>query len=373
MRTRCMFFSALILILIHASAVHGQIVYNQPASSSLRYYYSNWSVDNAPGIETALSQSTVSISGFVPLRDDFEARYYFVSGYNNLDLDNTVSEMSGAGDLRLQVSHSYYEDRLLFSLGMNLPTGKKELDTTGERQIIEVLSRDYLSFPLRRYGEGFGFNVQVGGAREIGRFKCGLSAVYDYTGTYKPYRDSDDYNPGNALSLNATTQVVSGRINYTGDIGFSIFGADNLDDKKIYKQAPSFNTRLTATYPKEPYSATVGLRMIIRGRNTRYSLTDGIIESQLKKYGDEFDAFLRVVYTARDVWNLGALIGTRQILSSEEELGKSSIYNFGFDINRDFSNRLRLDAGVMYHTGSTNEGTVDIMGLLISCGLSVTY
>lgn len=373
MQTRKIMLPALILILIRASSADGQIVYNQPGSSALRYYYINWSLDSSLGAEEGISQSAVSLSGFVPIRDNFEARYYFISGYNNLDLDNTVSEMSGSGDLRLQLSHSYAKDRILLSMGLNLPVGKKELDTTGERRIIEFLSRDYLSFPLRRYGEGFGFNLQVGGAAEVGRFKCGMSAVYDYTGAYKPYKDSGDYNPGNAFSLSATTNVVFGKISCTGDLGFSVFGADNLEDNKIYKQAPQFSARLTAAYPNERYSATLGLRMILRGRNTRYSPADGVIESQLKKYGDEFDAFLQFAYTIRVAWRLAALVGTRQILSSEEELGKSSLYNFGCNINREMSDHVSFGLGLMYHTGSTDQGAVDISGLQMSGGLSVTY
>ena len=155
--------------------------------------------------------------------------------------------MSGLGDLRLQLAHSFSRDRLLLSAGLNLPTGKRELDPDGERRIIEFLSRDYLSLPLRRYGEGFGFNLQAGGATELGPFKCGLSGVYDYCGSYKPYEGSGDYDPGDAVSLNATAGVSSGRIEYAGDVGFSFFGTDALDGENIYKQAPQFSARLMAT------------------------------------------------------------------------------------------------------------------------------
>ncbi len=316
---------------------------------------------------------TLGLSGFVPLRDNFEARYQIVSGYNNLDAYGAQTNMSGLGDLRLQLAHSFSRDKLLLSAGLNLPTGKRELDPDGERRIIEFLSRDYLSLPLRRYGEGFGFNLQAGGAAGLGPFKCGLSGVYDYCGSYKPYEGSGEYDPGDAFSLNATAGTTSGRIEYAGDFGFSFFGTDALDGASIYRQAPQFSTRLMATRHGEEYSTTLGMRMILRGRNRRYDPTDGAIESQLKKYGDEFDVFLRVARTLGAGWKIGALVGTRQILSSEEELGRSSLLNFAVDLGKDLSRNLGLDLGVMYYTGSADGGDVDIGGLQMSGGLRVSH
>jgi hypothetical protein len=98
-----------------------------------------------------------------------------------------------------------------------------------------------------------------------------------------------------------------------------------------------------------------------------------LIDSQLKKYGDEFDVFLRVARALGADWKIGALIGTRQILQGEEDLGKSSLLNFAVDLGRDLSRNLGLDLGVMYHTGSTDGGAVGIGGLQMSGGLRVSY
>ncbi len=358
---------------LFATAADCQIVYNQPGSSALKFNYSNWNLAPENGPDQAISQMTLGLSGFLPIRDNFEARYQILSGYNDLEMDNAGADMTGLGDLRLQFSHSFSRDRLLLSAGLNLPTGKRELDADGERRIVEFLSRDYLSLPLRRYGEGFGFNLQAGGAAELGPFKCGLSGVYDYCGSYTPYDGSGEYNPGDAFSLNATAGATSGRIAYTGDIGFSLFGTDALDGSDIYRQAPQFNARLTATLPGDRVGTTLGIRTIIRGRNKRYSLTDGIIDSQLKKYGDEFDAFLRVTFALGNSWNIGTMAGTRQILSSEEELDKSSLLNFAVDLCGDLSGHLGLDLGFMYNTGSADGSAFDVSGFQASGGLRVSY
>jgi len=269
MRIKTIVAATLALASLFAAEASCQIVYDQPGSFALKLNYGRWTLDPAGGPEQSISQAALGLSGFVPLRDNFEARYQIVSGSNDLDLDGARSDMSGLGDLRLQLAHSFSRDRLLLSAGLNLPTGKKELDPDGERRIIEFLSRDYLSLPLRRYGEGFGFNLQAGGAAALGPFTCGLSGVYDYCGSYKPYEGSGEYDPGDAVSLNATAAVSSGRVRYTGDFGVAVFGTDGLDGADIYRQSPQFSARLGAALSGATYGAELGLRMILRGRNER--------------------------------------------------------------------------------------------------------
>ncbi|MBN2183976.1 MAG: hypothetical protein JW746_01480 [Candidatus Krumholzibacteriota bacterium] len=373
MQTKKIILPVIFILSVLASSAESQIVYQQPGSSILKFHYNRWTLDDPSGTENIILQRTVIFSGFLPLRDNFEARYYIAQGYNNLDYGSGETDISGLSDLRIQMSHSFVKDQILLSAGVNLPTGKRELDPVTDRAIIEFLSFDFLSLPMRRYGEGLGFNLQAGGAKEAGRFKYGLSAVYDYCGKYEPYSDGGDYDPGDAISANATAAATIRKIDYSGDIGFSVFGTDQLDGDNIYKQGPQFNARLMAVYPADKYSATFGIRMILRGRNKRYSVTDGVIDSQLKKYGDEFDSFLRIAYNVGKGSQLAGLVGMRQILTSEEYLGKSSIYHFGADFNKSFSERFSLDLGLIYHTGSTDYDDIDIRGIQVAGGLRVAY
>jgi hypothetical protein len=373
MRTRTIVAAILALASMSAAPASGQIVFDQPGSFALKFNYGAWSLDPAAGADENLSQTSLALSGFVPIRENFEARYQILTASNDLETGYADENMSGLGDLRIQLAHSFAKDRALLSAGLNLPTGARELDPDGERRIVEYLSRDYLSLPLRSYGAGFGFNLQAGGAAELGPFTCGLSAVYDFLGAYKPYDGVGDYDPGDAISVNATATASSGRIRYTGDLGFAVFGTDALDGADIYRQSPQFSARLAAALSGGTYGAELGLRMIVRGRNERYSTATGAIESELKQYGDEFDVFLRVARPLGKDWKLGALVGTRQIMESEEALGRSSLLNVGADLGRNLSRNLGLDLGFMYYTGSTDGGETGIGGLQASAGLRVSY
>lgn len=380
MRIKKVIMPVLILTLIFPASALCQIVYNQPASTNLKFHYSSWNLEkglksgaDSLGTKDEISQRMVSLSGFIPIRENFEARYYLVTSSNSIDYNNTESELSGFGDARIQLSHSFSDDRILLSAGLNLPTGKRELDTGEEREVIEFLSRDYLSLPIRRYGEGFGINLLAGAAAELGGLKLGASAMFNHTGTYTPYEGSGDYDPGDAFSLGANSNLVLGKVIWAADIGYTIIGTDRLDGDDIYKQSGQFLGQLSGTYVLDPYSVTVGARAILRGRNERYSLSTGAVESQLEKYGDEFDAFTKFVYAASGGWNLSMHIATRQIAESEESLGSSSIYNFGFGIVKEISHNLSFDIGGIYHTGSTETEDADLSGIQASAGIRVVY
>ena len=374
MRIKKIFILVLIISVPPLSASFGQIIYDQPYSASLNFYYNSWSLDNpVTGGKEDLSQRTFSLSGFMPLRDNFEARYSIVTASNSLDMNNTENELSGLGDLRVQFSHSFYSDRVLLSAGANLPTGKQELDTGQELQVIEFLSRDYLSFPVRRYGEGAGFNLLAGGAASVGPVKCGATASYYYTGTYTPYADFGDYNPGNTFSVGGSAELTADRIHYSAQLSYSISGTDQLDGDDIYKQADRFTTYLSASYREQPYMLTAGTRIILRGKNTRYSITDGAIESQLKKYGDEFDLFLHFDYSPAERWLLGARLATRQISSGEEAMDQASIYSAGLSASRKLSDHYRVTLGGIYHTGSTDQDDITLSGFQMTASLSAAY
>ena len=113
-----------------------QIVYGQPGSGSFGYIYSHWELET-DGEKSEVNQSAMPFTGFVPLRDNLEARLYFVGSFSKLETPGDNYKVSGLGDVRLQVNHSLIDDQVLLSAGINLPTGKKKLNLDDEWRVIE--------------------------------------------------------------------------------------------------------------------------------------------------------------------------------------------------------------------------------------------
>ena len=200
------YIAILISLILSAAPLHGQIIFGSPSSANLQFYFSSWKITGDTG-ETKINQWMIPVSGFIPIQDNFEARFQIAGCSNDLKLAGDNLSLKGAGDLRVLFSHSFYDDRLLASFGLNVPTGKKKLDYFTERTIIEVLSENYLIFPLRRLGGGFGFNILLGGATVAGPAKLGAGVMYLFNGKYEPYGGLAKYDPGDSYSINASGEL----------------------------------------------------------------------------------------------------------------------------------------------------------------------
>ena len=203
-----------ILSLSGAPQTAAQIIYGQPTAGNTQIMYYHWQIDE-DGTEASLDQLMIPLSGFVPIRDNFDLTFYVANSSNTFDAYDGEHKLSGLGDLRLQANHSFADDQLLVSGTVNLPTGKKELSPE-QSPILSALAQSYLELPMRKFGEGFGFSLLVGGALELKPgLRAGGGVTYEYVGSYTPYdgvshvdtltSDTvrfDGYNPGDVISVN---------------------------------------------------------------------------------------------------------------------------------------------------------------------------
>lgn len=358
--------------LLTASSLHSQIIYDRPASGNIQVVYSHWSLKD-DSATTKINQLTIPFNGFIPIRDNFEARLYIANASNSLTYLNSDSSLSGLSDFRIQVNRSFYDDQFLISAGMNLPTGKKKLNLNEERAIINLLSENYLSFPMRRFGEGFGVNLLVGGATRLGSIRCGAGMMYQYNGSYKPYEDEEKYDPGDFFSISVSADAKTDKVSYSADLIFSGYVADKLDGEKIFKQSPQFDLRLGGVYGSGQYDLHGGIRYIIRGRNTRYIAESGAILEQLKIFGNEFSASAKAIYHPAGVWYFAPSVEMRLIAANEQDFGNSSILGFGGALGRKIGESFQFDLGFKYFTGSADGGDIDLSGFQISSNLMASF
>jgi hypothetical protein len=352
-----------------------QIIYGQPMGGDVQLIYSHWKIeDDTSSLE--INQLAVPVNGFVPLSDNFEARFYVANSMNNLSMVDSDSSLSGLSDFRIMLSHSFSDDRFLLSGGINLPLGKKELNQDEELAIIGQLSKNYLSFPIRRFGEGFGFNVLAGWATMLGTARCGAGVMYQFNGSYTPYADGGDYDPGDFIGVNGNADFSLGGALVTGGVIYTYYLADKLDGDKIFKQSPQVDFRLGAVLARPAYDLSGNVRFLLRDRHTRYELTTGAIRSQLKMYGNEFSINGMLSYKFAERWRIAPMLEARLIGGFEEEdrnVDGATIFGFGGVIGTKVGRRLDFNVGGRYSTGSANGGDINLSGFQITSGLSAAF
>ena len=376
MRNHKMIFTLLAgLTMITTSSIYGQIIYGQPASGNVRPVYSYWSVEG-DSTKTDISQLMIPMTGFIPVQENMELRFFAANASNSADYDGTEYKLSGLTDLRLQMNTSLSDDRVLLSAGLNLPTGKKKLSHDEEQPVMSILTQNYLSFPLRRLGEGFGLNVLAGVATSTGKNRLGASVMYQLNGAYEAYEGDGDYTPGNMFSVSAGIDNSSDALGLKAEVIFTTFGTDQLEGRKVFKQSDQIELRGGGIYGKKNYSFEADMRYLIRGRNERYDAEE-TLDYRLKVYGNELAVTGRYAYHPDQKWSLAPSFELRFISGNEFEdaskMGGAKNIGLGIDYGRTIGEGINAGLGFKYYTGSADDGNLDLSGFRLSASITTAF
>jgi hypothetical protein len=363
-------------MLIGATA-YGQIVYGQPTTAGTRIQMSHWQLKN-DSITVKIDQYSAPLAAFVPLGQDFEAQLYVAGASNKLTSFGTDYKLTGLGDTRIQLSHSFSQDHLLVSGGVSLPTGKKKLNFDEEYQVLQELTKNFLTFPVRRYGEGFGFNGMIGGATMLGSVRAGAGVMYQYIGKYTPYEGADKYDPGDLISVNGGLDGGQGSWLWSGNLIFTVYAVDKYNGAKTFKQGAQTELQFSVRNEQaNNYSLGCALSYLLRGRNTRYTTADSTgtkIIDQLKLLGNEFSADVNFTRMLGTNWFAGPEIQVRLVGADERpadaRLESSNILGFGGMFGRKLG-KGTFDIGGSYFTGSADGGDQDVTGYQVYLDLKL--
>ena len=369
--------AALCLIGI-ASSAEAQIVYGQPSSGGTNITYTHWKIDPDGGDQTTINQFVIPISGFIPLQDNLEMRFQAAQASHSATIGGDDSKLSGLTDIRLQMNKSFSNDRFLASFGINLPSGKRKLNFDEELNVMGLLSENYLIFPVRQLGEGFGFNMLFGGATSSGNARLGATAMFQYNGKYTPYDGGGKYDPGEMFSLSASADTKSDKAMYSANAIFSVFTDDKLDGEKARKSSTQLDFLAGMQFPGQTMSFFGNVRVLLRGRNTTYNPDESISE-QLRLYGNEFTIGAGLRYHPDKLWSLTPSVELRTIGANEYEtddalyLDGSMIFGLGAAFARNLGQDVNGTLGFKYYSGSANGGDISLSGYQLTVGLRAAF
>ncbi|MCK4460590.1 MAG: hypothetical protein KAW46_02240 [candidate division Zixibacteria bacterium] len=350
-----------------ASPSQCQIVYGRAISGTAGFVYSSWSLEDSAQ-KTDITQISFPLRLFLPLQDNLEADVYVATSSNSMDQGENDYSLSGLGDLRVQVNRSFSDDQLLLSVGVNVPTGKTKLNRADETPVLQMLTQDFLSFSQRRFGEGFGLNILLGGARMIGVLRCGAGITYRYIGKYDPYEGVEEYDPGDLISFNAGADWENGPTMVSGNIVVSFYGKDKWNDREVFKESSQFGFGLSVNHNPEGFRADGSLGYIARGRNSFFAPE----ESKLKVYGNELSLAGNLLWLPPNGWFYGPSAVLKLIAENERGFSSSTIFGFGGTVGRKLGDTGTVEVSLRYFTGQADGGNTDVSGLQISTGVRIS-
>jgi hypothetical protein len=354
------------------SNTDAQIVYGSPAAGGIGVDFTSWTIDSADGEKAVIYQIIMPIYGFVPLRDNLEMTIYLANSANFLDTPADDYNLSGLNNASVQVSQSLGEDHFLLSFGLNLPTGKRKLNYEEEAEVLNVLTQNFLQMPMTRFGEGFGFNLLAGGATMLGEnVRAGAGVTYQYTGSYEPYENYTDYNPGDLVGINVGLDMGTDSARSALDVVYTLYTNDTHDGANVFRQAPQIDFRLSGFRSNGAVTLSGLLRYLNRGDNKEFDGT-GTELAPLRLYGNEFGAAGGVSFKLGNQFFAGPSAEYRSVSSSDVS-GSSSVFGVGANFSAGAGQSVAITGGGKYHFGDADGGNIDITGYSASLGLTARF
>ncbi len=354
------------LIVFLASNIQSQMISGKLPNVSTGFVYSYWKLETPGSPNTTLGQFWAPLNGFIPLKENLEARYYLAGSANNLQSGSSEAFLNGPADTRFEIARSFLKDKFFISGGVNLPTGKTKLALNPDRAIIELLSESFLDFPMRRFGEGLGFSGSVGAAETWGNTVAGFGFSYDLIGKYRPYANFGEYNPGDVFTAKFGLNIKNARTSLSLGVNFLSYADDEMDNIKVFRQGKQGVLSISGTFDNQKFHINPSARYTIRGRNTRYDGTTEIIRDRLKLYGNELEMGLEVGRYFRGGWNFAPLFSVLKIASNEDNFGDSQVLSYGVSMGRKFSERIMVGTWLKIMSGDTDGGRINLQGYQIS-------
>lgn len=350
-------------------AVQAQMINGKPSTGSTGFVYTYWQLETANAPNTSLGQYWMPLNGFVALQENLEARYYLAGSTNSYQAGNSEVHLEGLGDTRIEITRSFSGNQFFVSGGVNLPTGKTKLAFNPERAIIELLSESFLVFPMRRFGEGLGFNGTIGAAKSWGNTVAGVGLSYDLIGKYTPYESFGEYNPGDIFTAEFGLNTHGEKTATACGVNYLHYANDKMDNIKAFKQGQQVGLSISGAYDNKSVRVSPSARYTIRGRNTRYLTGSEVVRDRLKLYGNELELGLEVGRYFRGGWSFSPLASFLQIDNNEDNYGDSQVLSYGVSIGKKFSERILVGTWFKIMTGDTDDGRIDLRGYQISASL----
>jgi len=316
-------------------------------------------------------QVAIPFTVLVPIGDNLRFDVSTAPAFSNIVTGGTA-ELGGMSDTRLSALYMTSNQKLLFTFGVNTPTGKSALDPE-EFSVANVLAIHALDFQVPTLGQGLDFSVGVSSAHRLGGFVIGAGAGFLSRGAFDPFADLDyRYDPGDEeyLSLGLDRNITR-HSKLMLDAVYTIYTPDMADGEKVYKAGNRFTLQTTAYFPGEFWSFLITARNRIQEKNEQG--TGALIPERKNSNGDELDLnTVLMLALSRKTMISAAAEGK---IYSDNDYGNSGakVIGFGGGFKLSISSHLTFDLGGRYYLGRLNtaSGNVKLIGLKVFGGFSL--
>lgn len=267
---------------------------------------------------------------------------------------NRSSRLTGFSDTKISAALVLGEEKALLNLGLNLPSGKAQLDPQTELPVAEKITNHALAMPMNYFGGGWDAGASLALAREMGQWVLGGAVSGVYKGAYVPVAGAGSYRPGAEISVSlGIDRLLSERDRIFGDVSYTWYDKDRLDGQKIFQADGKIGISLAGSFAPEPWHISVLLRNLFE-RKSPFALNNTLSIS----YGNEFEAAAEFARRHRpeQSWLLAANLIVHG--ANEIGLGEAVIASLGPGWRGRVATPLQLEALGRFAFGEMNGSSI---------------
>lgn len=362
--TRAFYITAFILCLIFSCPLaFGQVIFTGRPQTVNIYslpYMQNWKIDSQ---NTSKSINQFSLPIFVNLRPTENLRFWFVDSVaiSSLDNNGVSSSLDGVSDTKAKMSYSMFDQKLLFSLGVNLPIGKTELDNT-ELEVANLLYDEVLGFRINKLGSGLDVNAGMAFAVDMGALGLSLATSYLRKGSYINVKDSEsEYKPGDEIGVVTAIDIITDKALVNADVGYTRYNNDEIDGTANLKVGEEIRARFMSSYRLDPIILGLSVYDTYSLKNKVLNNNE-LITEESNSHGNRIDGSFIIQYLLTRQLSINPLAGVMLISNNGYDEGKAFVWNAGgaiqFIANKDVS----INVNAKYLKGNMDGGNTDISG-----------
>lgn len=145
--------------------------------------------------------------------------------------DSTASEISGLTDTQIRANFQLFSDNLLFTVGVNLPTGQYSVPE-GQQEAAGQIGNDFLFYPISSMGNGFAATGGLAYAVPMGEWNLGFGASARKSTEFSAFTvESTDFRftPADEYRARISANRPAGDGSVALGLTYSAFGEDFAD------------------------------------------------------------------------------------------------------------------------------------------------
>jgi hypothetical protein len=168
------------------------------------------------------------------------------------DATGASTSVSGLTDIQVRGVYQLVPDLAVFTLAVNLPTGKSQL-TTAQLPVASVLASDLIPYPVANFASGFNVTTGLALAVPVSGWAVGLAGSYRANGSFTPISDTGaagaSYKPGGEFRLRLGADRLLGQSRISLGFTYSSYGEDEFGSSPLFQSGKRFITQASWSFP----------------------------------------------------------------------------------------------------------------------------